>query len=213
METPRQLADPERDGVLFVCDLARAPNTPAVHGATLRVATPADAAALREAMEASGSYPEDVVTERLHEGRRPYVVETDGLIVSYGWVAFSAEPIGDLGIAFLLEPGEAYIYDCATRPAYRGRGYYPALLRLMAGELHREGLRRVWIGTAPGNIVSQRGIARAGFTKVADVGITLRLDGSIHVALYGVPGIPPDLLSHAAWSFHGQAFPDAGISD
>src|SRR5437588_13033875 len=119
-------------------------------------------------MHASGSYPQDIVETRLHDGRRPYVVETDGTIVSYGWVAFSAEPVGDLGISFQLDPDEVYIYDCATRPEYRGRGYYTAMLRTMAARLNREGRRRAWIGTAPGNFVSQRCIARAGFQKVAD---------------------------------------------
>src|ERR687885_80674 len=169
------------------------------------------AAALQEAMEASGVYPVDVVEMRLRAGRRPYVVETEGKIVSYGWVAFSAEPIGDLGLSFELAAGEVYIYDCATRPDYRGRGYYPALLRAMVADLSREGWRRAWIGTGPGNFVSQRGIARAGFQKVADVYAALDSNGATHVELYGVPGVSPDLLSQAARSFHGHAYPDTGI--
>src|SRR5437764_9629570 len=199
MGLPQRLADPERDGTVFTRDLTAAPETPVVPGATLRAATASDAAVLQEAMDASGIYPKDVVQTRLRDGRRSYVVETDGKIVSYGWVAFSAEPIGDLGLSFQLAPDEVYIYDCATRPDYRGRGYYPALLRTMAADLCREGWRRAWIGTGPGNVVSQRGIARAGFQKVADVYATPEPAGSIGVELYGVPGTAPDLLSHAAW--------------
>jgi RimJ/RimL family protein N-acetyltransferase len=208
---PRQLADAERDGTLFVYDLAQAHAAPGLPHAELRAATQADVPALQEAMEASGLYPPDVVTSRLAEGRRPHIVEADGLIAAYGWVALSPEPIGDLGIRFLLEPGEAWIYDCATRPAYRGRGYYPALLRCMVADMGEQKLRRAWIGTAPGNAVSQRGIVRAGFTKVADTGIAREPGGRLSIAVYGVPGIPPDLLKHAAWSFHGRAYPDAGI--
>ena len=207
----QRLADPERDGTVFTRDLTAALELPVVPGATVRPATAADVAALQEAMEASGIYPADVVQTRLRDGRRPYVVVTDGKIVSYGWVAFSAEPIGDLGLSFKLAPDEVYIYDCATRPDYRGRGYYPALLRMMAADLSREGRRRAWIGTGPGNYVSQRGIARAGFQKVADVYAAPEPDGSIRVEIYGVPGVAPDLLSHAAWSFHGHAYPEAGI--
>lgn len=165
---------------------------------------------LQEAMEASGLYPPDIVTRRLRDGRRPYILETDDLIASYGWIAFDPEPIGDLGISFQLEPGEAYIYDCATRPAYRGRGYYPALLRVMLRDLHRAGLRRVWIATAPGNIPSQHGIVHAGFSKVADVNIRHQ-NGAPRAELYGVPGVPHDLLDHAAWSFSGHIFPETGI--
>ncbi|HZS86077.1 MAG TPA: GNAT family N-acetyltransferase [Chloroflexota bacterium] len=208
---PRRLADAERDGTVFVYDLERTPTPPSLPGARPRAAIAADAAALQEAMESSGLYPPDVVTSRLAQGRRPYVVEADGLIAAYGWAALSPEPIGDLGIAFLLEPGEAWIYDCATRPAYRGRGYYTALLRCMVADLWEQTLRRAWIGTAPGNAISQRGIVRAGFTKVADTGITRGPDGRLHIAVYGVPGISRDLLEHAAWSFHGHAYPDTGI--
>ena len=214
MGGPRRLADPQRDGTVFTRDLTAAPQMPAVSGATVRRATAADAAALQEAMEASGVYPVDVVETRLRAGRRPYVVETEGKIVSYGWVAFSAEPIGDLGLSFELAADEVYIYDCATRPDYRGRGYYPALLRAMVADLSREGWRRAWIGTGPGNFVSQRGIARAGFQKVADVYAAPDPNdpnGSTRVELYGVPGVSPDLLSQAAWSFHGHAYPDTGI--
>jgi ribosomal protein S18 acetylase RimI-like enzyme len=207
----QRLADPARDGTVFTRDLTAALELPVVPGATVRPATAADAAALQEAMEASGIYPDDAVQTRLRDGRRPYVVETDGQIVSYGWVAFSAEPIGDLGLSFTLAPDEVYIYDCATRPAYRGRGYYPTLLRTMAADLGREGWRRAWIGTGPGNFVSQRGIARAGFEKVADVYAAPDPTGSTRVELYGVPGVSPDLLRHAAWSFHGYACPDMGI--
>jgi GNAT superfamily N-acetyltransferase len=211
MGGPQRRADPARDGTVFTRDLTDGPEMPVVPGATVRPATAADAAALQEAMEASGVYSKDVVETRLRAGRRPYVVETDGKIVTYGWVAFSAEPIGDLGLSFALAADEVYIYDCATRPDYRGRGYYPALLRTMAADLSREGWRRAWIGTGPGNFVSQRGIARAGFQKVADVSAAQDPDGSTRAELYGVPGVSPDLLSHAAWSFHGHAYPDMGI--
>src|SRR5207248_10816862 len=117
------------------------------------------------------------------------------------------DALGALGSSVALASGEGYIYDCATRPDYRGRGYYPALLRATAADLSREGWRRAWIGTGPGNFVSQRGIARAGFQKVADVSAAQDPDGSTRAELYGVPGVSPDLLSHAAWSFHGHAYP------
>ncbi len=213
MTTPRRLADPDRDGTLFVYDLTGAAAVDAANlpDVVLRAAMSADTPALQEAMHASGEYLDDVVAARRQFNRHPYVVETDGKIVSYGWVAYSAEPLGDLGISFQLKPDEAYIYDCATRPDYRGRGYYPALLRFMCAELRRAGRRRAWIGTAPGNFVSQRSIARASFMKVADVNFTRRPDGSFRVDLYGPPGVPSDVLEDAAWSFHGRAHAGAGI--
>lgn len=211
MAAPRRYADPERDGTVFTYDLGDDPAAPALPGVAIGVATPDDAPALQEAMQASGAYPDDVVEVRLRDRRRPYVVKTAGLIASYGWVAFEAEPVGDLGFSFELDQDEAYIYDCATRPDYRGRGYYPALLRAMAADLRTEGYKRLWIGTAPGNVVSQRGIARAGFMKVADVHITFQADGALHTYMHGVPGVPPALLDHAAWAMHGEAIPETGI--
>ena len=211
LERTRRLADPDRDGTLFVYDLFH-PSESALPGdVSARAALPGDARALQEAMEASGLYAPDTVATRLREGRRPYLLETDDLIASYGWIAVTAEPIGDLGISFRLAPDEAYIYDCATRPAYRGRGYYPALLRMMIRDLRREGRRHVWIATAPGNVPSQRGIVRAGFGKVADVNMKRRPDGALEPELYGVPGVSSDLLAHAAWANQGHAIPDTGI--
>lgn len=204
-QSARTLADPDRDGMIFVYELARAPRAPLLDGATPRAATLADAATLQQAMETSGLYDEHTVHQRLRTGRRPYLVETEGVIASYGWVAYTAEPIGDLGIAFELDPDEAYIYDCATRSHYRGRHYYPALLQQMLVDLHRDGLARAWIATAPGNAASWRGITRAGFIKVADANVTCR-----PITVYGVPGISAELLEHAAWSFHGRPLPGTG---
>ncbi len=211
MTSVRPRADAERDGTLFVYDLGDGPQPPSVRGATLRAATADDATALQEAMDASGVYGAETVVTRLGEGRRPYVLATGGIIVAYGWVAFTPEPVGDLGFSFRVGPDEAYIYDCATRPSYRGRGYYPALLRYILADLRSGPYRRVWIATAPGNVPSQHGIIRAGFTKVADVRITHKLDGSVGAELYGVPGIPLDVLEHGAWAFHGHPYPQAGL--
>ena len=207
----RPLADPARDGTVWARDLTEAPEATTPPGTRLFVVTAHDFAALDDAMHSTGLYPDDVVSSRLRDGRRPYAVETDGIIASFGWVALSAEPIGDLGISFQLQPDEAYIYDCATRPDYRGRGYYPALLRFMAADLHRIGRHRAWIGTAPGNVPSQRGILRAGFTKIADVHVNRGDSGTFTVDLYGVPGIPAELIDRVSQAFPGIAHPDTGI--
>lgn len=210
MTTTQTLADPQRDGTLYVRDLTATPLPATRDGHRVRPATVSDSAALQEAMEASGMYTHDVVATRLANGRLAHIVETRGSIVSYGWIALTAEPIGDLGISFRLDPGEAYIYDCATRPAHRGHGLYPLLLRGMLASLHEHGLRRVWIATAPGNLVSQRGIDRAGFQKVADVRITRQAGNAVEVELFGVPGVHDETLRHAAWSFHGTPRPGTG---
>ena len=49
-QTARTLADPDRDGMIFVYDLVQAPRPPLIDGATPRAATAADAVALQVAM-------------------------------------------------------------------------------------------------------------------------------------------------------------------
>ena len=67
---------------------------------------------------------------------------------------------------------EAYIWDCATLPAYRGQRLYPALLIHMLGELRNAGFQRVWIGTDADNLPSQRGVALVAFQPVVDIMLT-----------------------------------------
>ncbi len=134
--------------------------------------TPAEAGLLQVAQEKSGQYLPGDVARRLEARREAFVGEVETprgkSIVTYGWVALTAEPLGNTGCSFGPPPGDAYLYDFATVPEYRGQGFYPALLRYILGELARRWIRRAWISTAPGNFVSFRSIHRAGFTKVAD---------------------------------------------
>src|SRR5260370_38645437 len=103
-----------------------------------------------------------LVMQRIDTWRNGVVSRIEGILVSYGWVTFDEEDIGELGLSIRLKAGEAYIWNCATLPAYRGQRLYPALLAHMVGELHRQGLHRVWIGTDTDNLPSQSGMALAG---------------------------------------------------
>ncbi|GAC1401097.1 MAG: hypothetical protein NVSMB52_14880 [Chloroflexota bacterium] len=190
-------------GALFVLELAHTPEPESVSGVSVRELLRDDIPALEDAMQASGVYSQGIAQRRYSEDRRPYGVETDGKIVTYGWAAYTPEPIGNLGISFRLEPNEVYIYDCATRPEYQGRGYYKTLLRFMALHLRRRGCWRIWIGIEPGNVASQRGILGAGFTMVAYIS-TRRINGVVRPEVYGVRGISAELVTHAAWCFEGE---------
>jgi ribosomal protein S18 acetylase RimI-like enzyme len=132
----------------------------------------AEANPLQEAQEKAGDYSSGDVARRLAAEREAFVGEVEtasgSLIVTFGWVALTAEPLGNTGCSFEPPPGDAYLYDFATLPQYRGQGFYPTLLRYILGELAGRGLKRAWITVAPGNLTSVRSISRAGFTKVAD---------------------------------------------
>jgi ribosomal protein S18 acetylase RimI-like enzyme len=108
------------------------------------------------------------IQERFAAESRCYVVRVHGMLASYGWMSFGQEWISELGLRIRLASGEVYIWDCATLPAYRGHGLYPALLGHIVEELRAEGLHRAWIGADTGSVASQKGIIRAGFQPVAD---------------------------------------------
>lgn len=154
-------------GRLWAFELAApVPPPPAPAGYTFRPVAPAEAAELARALDGSAS----AVARRLAAGQRCFAAwaAEDG-IAAYCWVATAPVPIAELEGWAEPGPGEAYIFECATRPAHRGRGLYSALLRQVLAALGRAGLRRAWIGADRANVASQRGIERAGFRPVADV--------------------------------------------
>ncbi len=102
-----------------------------------------------------------------------------------------------------LRPGEAYLWDCATLPAFRRQGLYSALLAHVIDVLRADGLRSVWIGADLYNIASHGGIERAGFRPVAD----LYRGGPDGRALWlqGCPGAPAAWVADARWALFGEA--------
>jgi ribosomal protein S18 acetylase RimI-like enzyme len=187
--------DPRRPGTFWVMNLDSsrgsdvAPRLPACFG---RVG-PEVAAVLAQAM---GQPDAALVLERFAAGRRCYAARVDGRIAAYGWVSFDEEWIGEVHLRIRLEPGEAYIWDCATLPAYRRCRLYAALLVHIVKQLRAEQLRRVWIGTDMDNVASQRGIALAGFRPVADL-VVERILALRRVWIRGRPGVPEHLVAAA----------------
>lgn len=121
------------------------------------------------------------VARRRKEGHRPYLGRLDGVGVAYGWVATESAEIGELGISFRLPAGHRYLWDFATLPAWRGRGFYP---RLLADIVRRESppATRLWIIHAPENHSSAHGIARAGFRLAAELSLTGEGDPALRSA-------------------------------
>ncbi|MGH2493557.1 MAG: GNAT family N-acetyltransferase [Ktedonobacteraceae bacterium] len=110
------------------------------------------------------------IARRFERGKRCYAGLLSEQIVTYGWVTFDEESIGELNLKARLRAGEAYIWDCTTLPAYRGQRLYPALLAHILGALAAEGISHAWLGTDADNIPSQKGVALAGFQPILDVG-------------------------------------------
>lgn len=219
--TPAALgrADVRRCGTLWVATRDDMPAMPrALPGIRLRLVAPGDTEGLRQAMVAAGADNPNLARARVNGGRLGYLAEQveasreipAGTVLAYGWIARAGDSVDDLGFSLEMPTGEGWIYDCATIPAARGKGLYTALLQLMRAEFPVRGLERGWIGTEPRNWASQRGIARAGFAKVADV------DWDAETAtMYGAPGFPEAALSLVALAMgdgeRSRILPDAGI--
>jgi len=158
---------------------------------------------IEHAMHASGEYPPGDPKRRWRRGRTPYVAMVGTEVASYGWVTFEPEPMDDLGVSFTAPPGEVWLYDFATVPEFRGRRLYPGLLRFILSQLKEQGVKRAWIGTEPGNVASQHGIQRAGFTLVVESKFVGR-PGQGHFEVYPCEGVPDELTKAAVRTVHGR---------
>jgi hypothetical protein len=102
-----------------------------------------------------------------------------------------------------LLPGEVYIWDCATLPAYRRKRLYTVLLAHIVGQLRAEGLCRAWIGTDADNVASQKGISLVDFRPVADLVIDRAL-ALRTVRVSGRAGVPEPLVAEVRRVFLGN---------
>lgn len=140
--------------------------TPAIP-VTFRRTGPESLLSLAQAMQMEDQSP---IIRRFEQGKRCYAAFHNDEIVTYGWVTFDEEGIGELGLTARMRKGECYIWDCGTPPAYRGKRLYPALLAHILTVLATEGIRSAWLGTDADNISSRKGVALVGFQPIIDVG-------------------------------------------
>ncbi len=103
----------------------------------------------------------DVVDARMARGCRCFIGRLDREVVAFGWLATRTEWIGELELEIRPEPGAAYIWNCATHPTHRRKGFFRSLVSGIAAQAQREGLNRLWIGTL--DIPAAKGVADVGF--------------------------------------------------
>lgn len=90
--------------------------------------------------------------------------------VSYVWYSSAGLLVPwALGLQLCPGPGEAYIWDCRTAPAERGRGLYAAALREARRLAWTEDTGHLYIDCEPGNLASIRGIEHAGFAAIRQI--------------------------------------------
>jgi hypothetical protein len=192
--------DPRRAGTIWMVNLdePKPVITPLV-AVEFRRAGAESVPALAAAM---GSHATEVC-QRFETGRSCYTAWVEGQLAAYGWVSFAEEYIGELNLRLRLIPGEAYVWDCATLPAFRQKRLFSALLVYIVRELQAEPLCRAWIGANLDNVASQRGIGRAGFHRVADLVVARALALRL-VWVQGRPGVPESLVAEARRAFLGD---------
>ena len=139
--------------------------------------------------------------KRFENRRRCYTGWVGDQIVVYGWVSFEEEDIGELDLYVRLLPGEVYIWDCATIPAFRRNHLYSALLGYIIEELRAEGLCRAWIGADFENKPSQQGMSRAGFHHVADLVVARGVPAMQQIWVRGQLGVPEPIVAEARRAF------------
>jgi ribosomal protein S18 acetylase RimI-like enzyme len=132
-------------GILYATDLRVSPVAPRLEAVFQEVGRGSV-----EQLAAAMNVPDtQSLLTRFSTGRRCFGAWIEGRIAAYGWVSRAAECIGEQKREIRLEPGEMYIWDCATRPECRGRRLYSALLSRMIAALREEGVRQVWRRRSP----------------------------------------------------------------
>lgn len=146
---------------------------------------------------------QEEVVRRFDARKQCYIGIVDGAIATYGWVTYDKELIGELRLHIQLSQEEAYIWDCATLPEYRGLRLYPALLWYIIEDLRSQGLKRIWIGADSDNLPSQVGMRLCGFHPIADFVLDYAL--AIHSFwVRGHPGAPEQLVEDARHAILGH---------
>lgn len=102
-----------------------------------------------------------LVERRRARGCRCFFVRHGDEVVAFGWLATGVEWIGELELEIRPGPAEGYIWNCATHPAHRRKGFFRALANGIATQALREGLNRLWIGTL--DIPAAKAVADLGF--------------------------------------------------
>lgn len=183
-------------GTLWAMDLDNHGDAPArrtAQAVLFSEAPPETAGSIAAAM---GLEEPSEVRRRFAAGSRCFVARVEGDIVAYGWVSQGMEQIGELERSLHMRPDEAYIWNCATLPAFRRQGLYTALLGYIVAVLREEGMRRLWIGTSLQNQPSLQGMAAAGFQPVIKV-MYIRLLRVSHAWVMGEASAPPAQVAAA----------------
>lgn len=103
----------------------------------------------------------DLVEPRLARGCRCFAARVGREVVAYGWLSTAGEWIGEVELEITPRQGEAYLWNCATHPEHRQRGFFRAIVKGIAAQARTEGMTRLWIGSL--DIPAAKAVAQNGF--------------------------------------------------
>ena len=104
----------------------------------------------------------------LKRGDRCYVSRLDGQLAHHTWVQTTGlHPITEAGVELRVESGEFWIYHAHTAEWARGLRLYPTAIAKILCDHFRDGFQTAWVYTQDFNTISQRGIERNHFERVA----------------------------------------------
>ncbi len=106
---------------------------------------------------------------RFDRGERCFAVLEHNHIISAFWSQVGLKDWNEMHLQFSLQPDQAWMYNAVTVKPARGRGLYPRIIRHMVDTLRQEGINQYYIDVQPENRASVRGLAKAGFTRIAMV--------------------------------------------
>jgi GNAT superfamily N-acetyltransferase len=124
------------------------------------------------------------MSARFDAGHRAYVAWRNEEPAAWGWVATTSARIGELDASFTIAARERYLWNFVTLPAHRGLGIYPRLLQAIVTAESRDA-ERFWIAYAPENHASGGGIAKAGFTRLAEMSFDSAGQPALHALVPG----------------------------
>jgi GNAT superfamily N-acetyltransferase len=153
----------------------------------------ADSASLPVIAEAMGA-DGDLVRTRLARGCRCFGAWIGDDLAGYGWLSTGPEWIGELELEIAPDPGDGYLWNCATVPAHRRRGVFRSMLAGITAQAREDGLRRMWIGSVA--IPAEKAVGPSGFTP-ALVFSTTALAGLRLTRIASAPGADPALAADA----------------
>jgi GNAT superfamily N-acetyltransferase len=150
----------------------------------------------------------EAIRRRFNLGSQCFAAHVAGSIVAYGWLTRGPEWIGEYERELKVREGEAYVWDCATLPAYRRQRLFSALLGHIAGQLRQEGLQRLWIFSVRVSPALARGLEAAGFQPLVSVSYLRLLDRHLLLATPqpGATGVQLDAARHLIKKDDEKAF-------